>query len=368
MNGFPRVADGEKFKTRRVPVLIVAEKYQTGFDQPLLHTMYVDKKLEGVKAVQTLSRLNRIYPGPRTTPSSSTFATRSTRSRKALRRSTRRRSPSRQIRTNSSTPRTDCSSTTSSAKRMSRSSPRSSSSRSTSRRKEDHGLLYAKLAPAKERFKALDEDEQEEFRRRLKRFVRLYSFLSQIVPYLEGQSERLYVYARHLSNYLPRRDKGGLDLGEDELVLTHLRQVKTGEHHITLTASDEPLASFTGEGDETEDEKGRLSEVIEILNERFGLDLGDADKLYIEQIEATLAEDQELQEQAKANEIENFRFGFEQKFEAAVIDRQFANEELFKKMMDDPEFSSAIKELLLETLYKRLAAGESGPEGATSES
>jgi hypothetical protein len=170
------------------------------------------------------------------------------------------------------------------------------------RTKEDHGLLYAKLAPAKERFKALGQDQQEEFRKRLKRFVHLYSFLSQVVPYLEARSERVYVYARHLANYLPREERGGLDLGEDEVVLTHLRQVKTGEHNVKLTATDERLVAFTGDGhrDRHEDEKGRLSEVIEVLNERFGLELGDSDKLYFEQIETTLAGNAELKEQAQA--------------------------------------------------------------------
>ena len=223
--------------------------------------------------------------------------------------------------------------------------------------KEDHGLLYAKLAPAKERFRAIGEDEQEEFRKRLKRFVRLYSFLSQVVPYLEARSERLYAYARYLSNYLPREDRGGLDLGEHEVVLTHLRQVKTGEHTIELRGTDEPLTAFTGAGDAgtREDEKGPLSEVIAVLNDRFGLELGDADKLYIAQIEETLAEDGELQEQAQANALDNFRFGFEQKFEAAVIERQFANEELFKKIMDDDEFNAAIRDLLLKRVYERLS-------------
>jgi type I restriction enzyme R subunit len=109
--------------------------------------------------------------------------------------------------------------------------------------------------------------------------VRLYSFLSQIVPYLDSRSERLYVYARFLQNYLPREERGGLDLGEDDLLLTHLRHVRTGARNIDLEGSDTPGKSFTGgDGVEaTEGEKGRLSEVIDILNQRFGMDLDEAD-------------------------------------------------------------------------------------------
>ena len=99
MNGFPERADCRAVRRPTTyQVLIVAEKYQTGFDQPLLHTMYVDKKLDGVNAVQTLSRLNRIHPG-KTTRSSWTSSTTPRTSRTRSSRSTRRPSPSRPTRT-----------------------------------------------------------------------------------------------------------------------------------------------------------------------------------------------------------------------------------------------------------------------------
>src|SRR5206468_9419924 len=113
--------------------------------------------------------------------------------------------------------------------------------------KANQAALYAILGPAKKRFAELDEDEQDEFRSILLRFVKLYSFLSQVVPYLEGKTESLYVYARFLARYLPHKERGGLDLGEDEVTLTHLRQVKTGEHTIKLKADDEPLNAFGGD-------------------------------------------------------------------------------------------------------------------------
>jgi type I restriction enzyme, R subunit len=142
--------------------------------------------------------------------------------------------------------------------------------------------------------------------------------------------------------------------------LTHLRQVKTGEHTIKLKRSEEPVDAFTGDstGPRYEPEKGRLSEVIDVLNERFGLNLTEADELYFEQIEETLVTSDELLAQAKANEIDNFRFPFEQQFDAAVVDRQEANEELFKKILEDPEFHDAVKALLLRRVYERLTDDE----------
>lgn len=178
--------------------------------------------------------------------------------------------------------------------------------------------------------------------------------ITQLLRFRTGGSATAVLHRHEIVSRA--KERGGLDLGEDEVLLTHLRQVRTGEHTIKLAGTEEPLVPFTGDGDRVghEDEKGRVSEVIEVLNERFASSSATATS-YFEQIEATLAEDAELTEQAQANEIDNFRFGFEQKFEAAVIDRQFANEEPFNKIMDDPEFSSAIKDLLLQTLHKRLS-------------
>jgi type I restriction enzyme R subunit len=208
----------------------------------------------------------------------------------------------------------------------------------------------------------LDEGAQEEFRNTLLRFVRLYAFLSKIVPYLEGKTERLYVYTRFLAKYLPQKERGGLDLGEDEVTLTHLRQVKTGEHAIKLEHDDEPRKAFGDHdsGPMHEPETGKLSEVIDVLNERFGMKLTEADQLYFDQIEETLVKNDELK--AQANEIDNFRFPFEQRFAAAVVDRQDANEELFKKLLEDPEFRAAVKDMLLERVYGRLI--ERRPETA----
>jgi type I restriction enzyme R subunit len=83
--------------------------------------------------------------------------------------------------------------------------------------------------------------------------------------------------------------------------------------------------------------------------------LTEADQLYFDQIEETLVENEDLKQQARANAVDNFRYGFEQKFEAAVIDRQTSNEELFKKLMDDPDFNKEVKELLLKKVYTRLS-------------
>jgi type I restriction enzyme R subunit len=359
MNGFPESQLPEKFKGPEYGLLVVAEKYQTGFDQPLLHTMYVDKKLEGVKAVQTLSRLNRIHPGK-----DDTFVLDFRNSVETIQEAfepyyeaTFAEETDPNILTDSGDALLDHD--------VIREDDVDELAAvffkpAHLHTKSDHAQLYAKLAPAKVRFKALQsDDEREEFRDALKRYVRLYSFLSQIVPHLEARSEKLFVYGRYLLTYLPREEgDGGLDLGEEELVLTHLRIIKTGEHNIGLMADEEPLFAIGGDGTGRDEDKprGRLSEVIQTINERFGIDLTDADQLYFEQIGETLAQDKELQEQAAANELETFKYGFEQKFEAAVIDRQEANEELFRKLIDNEDFRDVVSDFLLKQVYERLVA------------
>ncbi len=112
--------------------------------------------------------------------------------------------------------------------------------------------------------KGLDEKEQATFRKRLKRFVRLYSFMSQIAPYLHARSERLYVYARYLMNYLPRDERGGLNLGEDDVGLAHLRQVKTGEHKIVLEGTREAGTAFSADGGTTEGETEKVYGLVSL--------------------------------------------------------------------------------------------------------
>ncbi len=103
-----------------------------------------------------------------------------------------------------------------------------------------------------------------------------------------------------------------------------------------------------------EEEKGHLSEIIEVLNERFGTEFKEADRLFFHQIEEEMAANTKLVEQAHSNTIENFKYGFEDAFLASLISRMDQNQEIFTKIMDDDEFSKVVKKLLLEKVYTRL--------------
>ncbi len=103
-----------------------------------------------------------------------------------------------------------------------------------------------------------------------------------------------------------------------------------------------------------EEEKAHLSEIIEVLNERFGTEFGEAERLFFRQIEEEIVANDKLAEQAKTNTIENFKFGFEDVFLASLIARMDQYHDIFKKIMDEEAFSKEVKSLMLKNVYERL--------------
>ena len=212
------------------------------------------------------------------------------------------------------------------------------------------------IDPAVDRFIHLPSDEQkEDFKHALTSFVRLYSFLTQIMPFYDIQLEKLYTYSRFLLKKLPKDETNPFQLGDD-VSLEYYRLQKMGEKSFVL--EDEAEGYLSGIKDagsgKAEEEKVHLSEIIEMLNERFGTEFKEADRLFFHQIEEEMAANTKLVEQAHSNTIENFKYGFEDAFLASLISRMDQNQEIFTKIMDDDEFSKVVKKLLLEKVYTRL--------------
>jgi type I restriction enzyme R subunit len=351
MNGIPDSQTADRFSEPEYQVMIVAEKFQTGFDQPLLHTMYVDKTLLGLAAVQTLSRLNRIHPlksdtfvldfrnetediveafepyyGETVAPPSDPNLLWDTRHRLDQYDVLRPAEIEAAV-----------------AVLMTSSGP------------QVHGRVYALLDPAVERFKALGEETRLRFKEALDRFVRTYSFLSQVVSFGDSQLERDYRYCRALAACL--RDSTTierLDLGA-EVELTHLRSEITYEGSLSVDADIGEVKSFFGEGagSQHEPDMEPLSQIIDTLNERFGLDLGDADQLLFDQFEETWVADPEVTAQAQNNTFENFRLVFDPRFINTVVGRMDDNEAIFKRIFDDEEFQQVLKDWYAARVYQR---------------
>jgi len=354
------VRTGGRATQREYRILVVAEKYQTGFDQPLLTTMYVNKKLAGINAVQTLSRLNRTadrksqgdlavldfvndavdikasfvpyFEDAKTLPSDPNllYAAQSKVMRPDILVDEEMR---------------DFAEAYLAAEEK--------AAGSAARWERLHAELYRLLAPAVGRFtdqldrkdEADDPDEEareaaEEFRGDLNDYVRKYGFLAQIVPYHDADLERLYLYGRHLLNRLPRRGDGGVDIGDVDL--SHLRVQRTGEHDLMLTA--EGAAELPGFGDGSggskEQEKSPLSELIEKFNEKFGTDFTQQD--FIAPYTET-TEDPKVRAAANNDEA-NFGLVFDEFFEnkmaehidtIADLGRQyFSHDDSFKQSLN----------------------------------
>jgi type I restriction enzyme R subunit len=347
----PKIFNQDDYK-----ILIVADKYQTGFDQPLLHTMYVDKILSGVKAVQTLSRLNRTCPGKE-----DTFVLDFVNDRETILASFQ---PYYQKTSVSENPDPNHlydligkldqkqvywkSEIEAFANVYFKPSNRLSV--------KDQSTLYAYIDPAVDRFKVLETEEiKEEFKKGLRTWCSLYSFLSQIMPFFDSDFEKFYAYAKLLQTKLPKRDLSGQLQLHDELAMEYYRLEKIAEGSIELQKEDGELDGLTEAGiKRAKEEKAPLSQIINVLNDRFGTDFTEADRLFFDQMEADLLLDDKLKEQAKANKIDTFKFAFEDLFLTKLIERMDQNQEIFEKILENKAFGGIVKELLMKSVYLKL--------------
>jgi len=368
INGFKEKELPRKFASSEYQLLIVADKYQTGFDQPLLHTMYVDKKLSGVKCVQTLSRLNRMHTGKE-----DTFILDFANDTEEILASFQPYYELTSIETNTDPNhlfdlKTEiekahiiwqteidnfCNVFFKSAITLS---------------VKEQGKLNAYIDPAVERYKKLPEENtkedvvgtevtQDNFKHALQSFTRLYSFLTQIMPFSDVELEKLYTYGRFLLKKLPRKSQNDRFKLGDEVSLEYYRLQKIGEQRLLMESEGEyQLEGISGAGIrlENKEEKEALSEIINLLNKKFGTEFSEADKLFFDQIEAELVADDRLSEQAKNNSLDNFKFGFEDAFMDKLIGRMEQNQDIFSKMMDDKDFGMLVKEYMLKKVFKRL--------------
>jgi len=364
LNGFKESKLLKKFGTDEYQILLVADKYQTGFDQPLLHMIYVDKKLSGVKAVQILSRLNRMSAGK-----DDTFVLDFANETDDILASFQ---PYYELTTVDTT--TDPNQLYDLKNELEKSQVIWQTEIDNfcnvyfkSRKKLSEGeqkKLYAFVNLACDRFKALPETittelsetaSQEDFKHALQSFTRLYFFLSQIMPFSDIDLEKLYTYGKFLLKTLPKNSKDRFQLG-DEVALEYYRLQHISQVNILM--EDQPEYGLDGGNVSgirmSKEEKAALSEIIEVLNKRFHTEFNEADKLFFDQIEAELLNDSKLGQQAQNNTMANFKYGFEDVFMDKLISRMEQNQELFSKMMDDQEFGGLVKGYMLKRVYNGL--------------
>jgi type I restriction enzyme R subunit len=366
MNGFAEKELPRKFATDEYQLLLVADKYQTGFDQPLLHTMYVDKKLSGVKAVQTLSRLNRMCAGKE-----DTFVLDFANDTQEILDSFQPYYELTSIKENSDPNHLyDLKAELEKANVIWQSEIinfcnvffKSNKSLTAT----DQGKLNSYIDPAVERFKALPDAKEDEmgtlvnkddFKNTLQTYCRTYSFLTQIMPFSDVELEKFFTYCRFLLKKLPRTAQSDRFKLGDEVSLEYYRLQKIAEQKILLESQGKYELDGGGQAGlrMTKEEEANLSEIIDVLNKKFHTEFNTADKLFFDQIEEELVIHDGLKEQAQNNPIENFKYGFEELFLDKLIARMEQNQDLFAKMMDDKQFGDVVKGYMLKKVYNRLS-------------
>jgi type I restriction enzyme R subunit len=357
MNGGIREKElPEKFATDEYQVLLVADKYQTGFDQPLLHTMYVDKRLSGIQAVQTLSRLNRTHPGKEDTfvldfvndpqeilASFQPYYEQTTIGEQAQPQQLyelQAKMDARQVYYRSEV----------------EEFARIFYLPKESQNLVDHARMNACIDPAVGRFKNLEEEKQEEFRGWLTAYRNLYSFLSQVIPFQDPDLEKLYSYIRFLITKLPPRNTGPSYTFDNEINLKYYRLQKISEGSIELQKGQSgtisgPTELGTGQAHSQQIE---LSRLIDILNERFGTEFKPGDQLYFDSIVEDAVADSSLQQAALANSMENFSYVFLKTLESLFIERMEQNEEITAQYLNNKEFQTAVGQNLTKQVYERI--------------
>jgi len=180
--------------------------------------------------------------------------------------------------------------------------------------------------------------------------------MAQIMPFAESEFEIFFAYAKLLLSRLPKADLSERLQVTEEVALEYYRLQKINEGNIELEKEiDGELDGMTEAGlKRGEEEKAALSEIIDILNERFGTEFEEADKLFFDQIETELVQDETLQTQARVNKIDTFKYAFEELFLSKLIDRMDQNQDIFDKILEDKAFGSLVKQWMMKKVYSRL--------------
>ena len=353
LNGFSSRLIPERIQQDSYRFLICADKFQTGYDEPLLHTMYVDKKLSGIKAVQTLSRLNRSHPGKRDTfvldfqndadTIQAAFAD--------------------YYRTTILSEKTDPN------KLHDLKADLDGCQVYDWQSVEELAGLYLdgaerpRLDPILDAsvavyLETLDEDGQVDFKGKAKAFLRTYGFLASVLPYSNSEWEKLSIFLNFLVSKLPAPQEDDLSQGILEAVDMESYRVEVREERsIQLADEDAEIGPVPagGGGRKPETELDRLSNIVREFNERWGnIDWRDVDKIrsvIAEEIPSKVAADQAYQNAMRHSDKQNARIEHDKALQRVLLELLSDHTELFKQFSDNAAFKRWLADTIFSATY-----------------
>lgn len=333
-------------------VLIVAEKYQTGFDEPLLHTMIVDKKLKGVKAVQTLSRLNRTCNGKYDTFILDFINTKED-IIEAFQPFYQETYLEHEVNVdliyqvqNSLRGFAIYSDTQISAFCKEYFQTKGQNERAM-------GRMTSILKPIADRYNAKTTDEKYHFRRDIRKFVKWYGYISQVVRMFDKELHQEFIFCSYLIKLLPAEKVEMIDI-ESKLKLEFYKLQKTFEGAITL---EEKKGSYTGGdsvGAKGENKKTPLDEIIEKINEKYKGLFSDADRVLIVSLQDKLMKDDKLKKIVKTTEPKIFNDIFPNIFNNVAQESYKQSQEAYTSLFQDVTKYNIIMQVLADYVYTQM--------------
>ncbi|CAH1851841.1 hypothetical protein R078138_00815 [Convivina praedatoris] len=355
MNGFSEESLKDKFDSEQYQVLIVANKYQTGFDQPKLVAMYVDKKLRDVAAVQTLSRLNRIVKGYNKKTFILDFKNSYDDINKSFAPYYRK---------------TVLSETISPADILELERKIDSYEILDSdivhefnnflyqpkRNSRDKQKMTALLNQGYARVQRFDEKEQLNIKKDIRSFIRMYTFLIQATAYQNEVLHEKYNYLQSLVKMIDVRLGNDDFTIADKIVVDYMRHKQTGEFHVAeMPAEYQIKLNKPSISDISEDQEKKLSEIIEEINEQLELDIdGTVGVTGAIAVRELMKKNQKLKQSAQVNSRDDFKFTFNDEIDTALTDGYAQNQDFFQVLLNNDDFKKRVAQVFVDDVYRSL--------------
>ena len=334
-------------------VLVVAEKYQTGFDEPLLHTMIVDKKLKNVKAVQTLSRLNRTCAGKVDTFVLD-FANKKEDILDAFQPFYQETSLEQEVNVDLiyQTERelldyaiyneNDIVSFIEVWNKPGRQDATAM------------GKMTSILKPVADRYNLKNPEERYQFRRQCRSLVRWYSYLTQVVRMFDKNMHKEYLFLSYLLGLLPAEQEDPVDL-DGKLKLEYYKLQKTFEGAIQLENLDGQYVPSKNKGVQGKKEKSTLDEILDKINEKYKGDFTDGDKVMLGALHDKLMSDEKLASSARTTDPRIFVESiFPSAFGNAAMDSYMESQDSYQSLFEDKSKYNAIMDALAGVIYREM--------------